>query len=181
MFAFAAVALLGNIVLPLVLYSPSPTSITQEPIRTQVENILSLRKLPHLSLNQAWMLSQLLLGTCMLLMTVTTNPNVGIALGGVMGISWAMTQWVPLAIISADLSRREATNRELGYRGSEGSAGAVMGIYNAAISAPQVVGALGSGAIFWILNAIGATDQMRWVLGFAGLPAFVAAWLASAL
>jgi solute carrier family 45 protein 1/2/4 len=181
MFTFAAVALFSNIILPFVVYEPSPSSTAQQPIIRQLPDVISLCQLPHVSFAQGLLLSQLLQGTCMLLMAVTTNYRVGIVLGGLMGISWAMTQWVPLAIISAELSKKETIDGEMWQRNRGGGAGAVMGIYNAAISAPQVLAALASGVMFLILKAMGVTDQMRWVLGAAGLPAFAAAWLARGL
>ncbi|RFU28971.1 hypothetical protein B7463_g7361, partial [Scytalidium lignicola] len=179
MFTFAVVGLIGNILLPFFVCAPSKILAAQE--STRLRTITKLFKLPCLTLTHAWMLSLLLLGTCMLAMAVTTHSCVGIMLGGLMGVSWAMTQWAPLSIISTDLFTREVKDPELGQWTREEETGTVMGIYNTAIAAPQVLAALGSAIIFGILNVIGITDQMRWVLGTAGLPAFVAAWLASKL
>ncbi|KAH8819251.1 major facilitator superfamily domain-containing protein, partial [Xylogone sp. PMI_703] len=176
MFYFAAAGLASNIILPFFLLTPSSALTTGA--ATQVRNTTNIRKIPHLSLADAWMGSLLLLGICMLVIATTTDFRVGIASASMMGISWAMTQWAPLAIINAELSNRQLKDLELGHRIRGEETGTVMGIYNTAIAAPQVLAALGSGIVFWTLNTIGITDQIRWALGIAGLPAFIAAWFA---
>jgi solute carrier family 45 protein 1/2/4 len=55
-----------------------------------------------------------------------------------------------------------------------------MGIYNISIAAPQVVAAIGSGGLFWILGRLGVDDReaVGWVIRLGGLSSLAAAWLA---
>ncbi|KAL3421009.1 general alpha-glucoside permease [Phlyctema vagabunda] len=186
MFIYAAVALSSNIILPLILHSPS--SGDSEKFGHQLQAFMRepwLASAPRVTITQAWMVSQLLTGTCMVTMPLFTSYRAEIAVVGLMGISWAMTQWIPLAIISADISKQEMLDRETGVAAGdakgESNIGTVMGIYNGAVSAPQVLAALGCGLIFSLLQAAGIKDQMRWVLGVSGLPAYFAAYLAMGL
>jgi solute carrier family 45 protein 1/2/4 len=62
-------------------------------------------------------------------------------------------------------------------------AGSVMGVYNAAIAAPQIVAALGSSGILWVLGRWGFDDgeAVGWVIRIWGLAGLVAAWLAAGI
>jgi len=62
-------------------------------------------------------------------------------------------------------------------------AGSVMGVYNVAIAAPQIVAALGSSGILWVLGWWGFDDgeAVGWVIRIWGLAGLVAAWLAAGI
>ena len=57
--------------------------------------------------------------------------------------------------------------------------GAVMGIYNFSIAAPQILAAIGSSCLFWILGRLGMDngEAVGWVIGLGGLSSLAAAWL----
>lgn len=57
--------------------------------------------------------------------------------------------------------------------------GAMMGVYNAAIAAPQILAAMGSSGMFWILKERGWEDNEAagWVIRIGGLAGILAAWL----
>lgn len=107
-----------------------------------------------------------------------TSYRVAVALVGLMGVSWASTQWIPLAVISAELASNKMRQGSPDADRQVDNVGAVMGIYNAAISLPQIIAALVCGLLFSILEAFDASGQMRFVLGVSGLPAFWGAYLA---
>lgn len=54
-------------------------------------------------------------------------------------------------------------------------AGAIMGLHNSAISAPQIIAALASGIIFWLVPK----DGLGWVMRFGGCSTLAAAWFSS--
>ena len=62
-------------------------------------------------------------------------------------------------------------------RNFETQAASVIGIHNAAISAPQVVSALVCSAVFGIVNALGWRDGTAWVMRIGGVAALGAGWL----
>lgn len=157
-----------------------------------------------------------------LLCTALTHaPIPSTLLVSLLGISWALTQWAPLALISAEIaSRQETTTSQPFYSLNDGNcsdrrlevptstyneyssdeekgdesremivmtgglqAGAVMGVYNVAIAAPQIVAAVGSSALFWALGRWGVEegDAVGWVIRIGGLAGVVAAWLAAGI
>lgn len=60
-------------------------------------------------------------------------------------------------------------------------AGAVMGVFNLAIAAPQIVAALGSSIIFGVLRRweFDETEAVGFVIRIWGLASLGAAWLAA--
>ena len=117
------------------------------------------------------------------------------AVVGLVGISWAMTLWAPFALISAEVSKRDAARRSrIAGRGngeefyaraddeSEDQAGIILGLHNVAIAAPQVIATLASSLIFkMIQKPRGETgdDSVGWVLRFGGGAALIAAYMTS--
>jgi solute carrier family 45 protein 1/2/4 len=124
------------------------------------------------------MLSHILFAICMLLTIVVTSFTGIFVLVGLSGISWAITIWAPFAIIGAEISDGLVENPLLGRY--ERRQGIVMGLHNVAIASPQVVAAVGSTIIFWMLDGMdhGPQDSsIGWVLRLSALPALVAAVL----
>ena len=112
---------------------------------------------------------------------------------GVAGIPWAVTQWVPFAVVGYETSRLGLTPRDedAGEEGGgvegvdeeqgeeESQSGAILGVHNLAISLPQVVSGLVSSGTYKIAEVAGSEVPTAWVLASSGLAAFVASWLAS--
>jgi solute carrier family 45 protein 1/2/4 len=119
------------------------------------------------------------------------------ALIGLVGISWALTLWAPFAIISAEVSKRDALRRarqsqsrfqnrtddpESSLDVKEDQAGVILGIHNMAIAAPQILATIGSSIIFKFLQKPRGTPGDRSiavVLAAGGISTLVAAWLTS--
>lgn len=83
------------------------------------------------------------------------------------GISWAITLWVPYSLIGVLMSKRQEGLQD----GPE--TGAVMGMHNAAISAPQILSALISSVVFAGFG--GADVGVVWTLRIGGCWTVVAA------
>jgi solute carrier family 45 protein 1/2/4 len=120
----------------------------------------------------------------------------GTILVAAIGVPWALTCWAPFALISSEISKRDAIRRGLLRPGTreaaliaaetdeadegEDQAGVVLGIHNVAIAAPQVIATLVSSVIFRILQKPRGSpgdNSVAWVLRFGGCCAVVAAWL----
>ena len=68
--------------------------------------------IPGFTLRRAWMLSQILFFAAMSCTVFVRTVEVATILIGLVGITWALTLWAPWAIISAEISRRDAEQRE---------------------------------------------------------------------
>lgn len=68
--------------------------------------------IPGLTLRRAWLLSQLLFMGSMLCAVLVRTVPAATVLVGLVGITWALTLWAPWAIISAEISRRDALLRQ---------------------------------------------------------------------
>ncbi|KAL8864410.1 MAG: hypothetical protein Q9174_007367, partial [Haloplaca sp. 1 TL-2023] len=104
-------------------------------------------------------------------------------LSGVVGLSWALSLWAPFALISAEISKRDAMARRTGGVNDD-QAGVVLGLHNVAISAPQILATLVSSAIFRIAQkprGEPGDDSVGWVMRFGGVAALAAAYMTSRL
>lgn len=138
-------------------------------------------EIPWLTLRRIWLLSHLIFAALTwstFLIYSVTSARILVAL---VGIPWAITQWVPFALIAAEVRKREsARDYDDDHDSSSDQAGVVLGIHNVAIAAPQVIATLVSSAVFRALQkprgSVG-DDSVAWVLRFGGVAALVAAWL----
>lgn len=124
-----------------------------------------------------------------------TGTTAGTVLVSVIGLSWALTLWAPFALISAEISKRDAARRARNAgRGngddfdgqasgdSEDQAGVILGLHNVAIAAPQIIATLVSSAIFKMAQrdrGVAGDDSVGWVLRFGGVAALIAAYMTS--
>lgn len=113
------------------------------------------------------------------------------------GIPWAVTLWAPFALISSDISKRDAIKRGVlrsatpsirsgvngDYEAGEredyvDQAGIILGLHNFAVAAPQVIATVLSSIIFRLLQkprGAEGDESMAWVMRFGGLAAVLAA------
>lgn len=178
----AIVSLLTNVFLPFFVV---PTYDVEEDVRIHHTSHAYSRsftdrlRIPGLTLKKAWFGSLILFSMAMMCTLVVRSVEGATAIIGMAGITWAMTLWAPYAIISAEVSRRDATTRadkrrrassalsqpgidgvgsgsvaaraeEDGGEEEEDQAGVIMGIHNMSIAAPQIVANIGSSLIFKI-------------------------------
>ncbi|KAL9000004.1 MAG: hypothetical protein Q9169_001249 [Polycauliona sp. 2 TL-2023] len=154
-----------------------------EASHSRLARLLSLAQIPWLTLRRAWILSHLLFALCMALTFFITTPFAATVLAGVVGVSWALSLWAPFALISAEISKRDAQARETGGVNDD-QAGVVLGLHNVAISAPQILATLVSSAIFRVAQkgrGEPGDDSVGWVMRFGGVAALVAAYMTSRL
>jgi solute carrier family 45 protein 1/2/4 len=170
-----------------------PTPSPKSPSR--LTRLLDACQIRWLTLRRAWLLSHILFAFCMFLTFFVRSTAAATAVVGLVGISWAMTLWAPFALISAEVSKRDAARRSrIAGRGngeefyaraddeSEDQAGIILGLHNVAIAAPQVIATLASSLIFkMIQKPRGETgdDSVGWVLRFGGGAALIAAYMTS--
>jgi solute carrier family 45 protein 1/2/4 len=170
---FSVFALLTNIVIPSLIEGGSTTA---SPLK-EPHDFAS-----HNRMAKAWSYSQLLFASCMFSTIFITSQISATILVALVGISWAFTLWVPFAIIGSEVSARQERNAKV-LEGElepvqQDQAGAIMGLHNCAISAPQILAAVVSGCIFWLAPHLGSQDAIGWVLRFGGCGGLVASWLA---
>jgi solute carrier family 45 protein 1/2/4 len=171
---FAIFALITNIVMPSLV---AETRCTDSPSKKPQHSI------PQIEMTRAWSLSHLLFAGCMFSTIFISSQVSATILVALVGISWAFTLWVPFAIIGREVASRQERNAkvlegELGPA-QQDQAGAIMGLHNCAISAPQILAALACGFIFWLAPKLGSQDGIGWVLRFGGCGGLIAAWLAA--
>lgn len=155
----------------------------EEASHSRLTRLLSLAQIPWLTLRRAWLLSHLLFALCMAMTFFITTPLAGTILAGVVGLSWALSLWAPFALISAEISKRDAQARKTGGVNDD-QAGVVLGLHNVAISAPQILATLVSSAIFRLAQkerGEPGDDSVGWVMRFGGVAALVAAYMTSRL
>lgn len=90
--------------------SLEPTSGKQTGSRDE-STWLSKLQIPGLTLRRAWLISHVLFAVCMFSTFLISSYQVGSAVIGLVGISWALTLWAPFALISAEVSRIDAERR----------------------------------------------------------------------
>jgi solute carrier family 45 protein 1/2/4 len=161
-------------------------------------------QISSLTLRRLWLYSHILFAVCMLLTFFVSSVAWATALIGLVGIPWAVTMWAPFALISAEISKRDAIRRGLlrpapapapAPEGGEGDdaqllaageddaadqAGVVLGIHNVSMSAPQIVSTVAGSLLFsWIQKPRGAPgdESVAWFFRLSGLVALAAAWL----
>ena len=138
--------------------------------------------IPGFTLRRAWMYSQILFFGAMFCTPFVRTVPAATVLVGLTGITWALTLWAPWAIISGEVSRRDATLRNQkrrdpsapststpsldGYSDNDGDfdyareesagqtdqAGVILGIHNMSIASPQIIATVGSSIIFRLLQ-----------------------------
>ena len=118
-----------------------------------------------------WAIGNLLYSTSALATIFITYSFCGIILVGVVGVSWAIQNWVPFAIISAELSSHQAVKHNLTslengnkclQRATTSDSAVMLGLHSAAMSLPQIIAAILTSGIFKIAKELGH-ENMPWV------------------
>jgi solute carrier family 45 protein 1/2/4 len=158
---------------------------------------LDVLQIKSLTLRRAWVFSHIAFAGLMVLTFFIKSTLGATLLVGAIGVPWCITNWAPFAIISSEISKRDAIRRGIirprdresqliaaGEDDASGSgadsAGVVLGIHNVAIAAPQVIATLVSAIMFKFLQkprGVAGDDSVAWVLRFGGICALVAAYL----
>ncbi|RDL39309.1 MFS general substrate transporter [Venustampulla echinocandica] len=194
---YAITSLATNVFLPFFIApsydnpsanSSNPSSSLHPPkiYTTRFTRFLDRLVIPWLTLRRAWLLSHCIFALCMFSTLIVRSIEAATTLIGIVGISWALTLWAPFAIISAEVSKRDALRRSRKTlhtdESPEDQAGVILGIHNMAIAAPQILATIGSSIIFKFLQKPRGTPGDRSiavVLAAGGLSTLVAAFLTS--
>ena len=147
------------------------------------------RKYPfqdRFSLRGIWTVSQIIFCACMTSTFFVNSVDSAYVLVAVLGLPWAVGTWIPFTLVSQDLQRQHG-----GYAGVGSGedhrdlVATVVGIHNSAISAPQIVAAIGSWFFFLVANSSGAATGSSgievWLLRASGIAGLVAAWIINGL
>ncbi len=151
--------------------------------------------IPGFTLRRAWMLSLLLFSGSMFCTVLVRTVAAATVLIGLVGITWALTLWAPWAIISAEISQRDAQIRarkqQQVMQAGDGAdaapaddnevdqAGVILGIHNMAIAAPQIIATVGSSIIFKFLQKPRGTPgdhSIAVVMALGGITVLLAAY-----
>ncbi|QDS70150.1 hypothetical protein FKW77_005863 [Venturia effusa] len=186
----------GSGYFPLIRPSKNQESTTWTRLSSKIEFLLSKLQIKSLTLRRAWLLSHIYFAICMVMTFVVSGTTGATILIMAIGIPWSITQWAPFALISAEISKRDAIRRGIirAPATTEGNlqaadeddavhqAGVVLGIHNVSISAPQVLATLISSVIFKALakpRGVPGDNSVAWCMRFGALCALGAAWLTS--
>ena len=179
--AFALVALISNLVLPFLVQISTKDKFLLE--KTSSRNFSTSFAIPGLTLQRTWTLAHILFAVCMFSTLFVGSSTSGTIIIGIVGISWAVTIWAPFALISEEVAARQLHRRHQAISGateaSTDQAGAIMGLHNVSIAAPQIVAALICSLLFRFLQAVGVEDTIGWAFRLGGISALIAARLAS--
>lgn len=173
------------------------TGESQKSYTTRMDRFLERLVIPWLTLRRAWTISLLMMAGCLFSTLFIPNATVATFVVAIAGVPWSLTIWAPFAIISAEISKRDALRRAQALnltagrsddalsRGDNGDqAGIILGIHNVAIAAPQVIATLGSSIIFRLLQKPRGSPKdwsMPVVLATGGIFMIIAAGIASRL
>ncbi|CAI6333433.1 unnamed protein product [Periconia digitata] len=156
-------------------------------------------QIKSLTLRRSWFVSHIMFAVIMAMTFIVRSVFTATILVALIGVPWALTNWAPFALISSEISKRDAIRRgvirpsmhdrdtqsimsgedDVQESGAD-QAGVVLGIHNVAIAAPQVIATLVSAIIFKILQkprGHPGDNSVAWVLRFGGCCAIVAAYL----
>lgn len=202
---YAITSLATNVLLPFFIapsydapaYESTSSLRSQRSYTTRFSRLLEALVIPGLTLRRAWLCSHLIFATCMFSTLIVRSIAAATALIGIVGISWALTLWAPFAIISAEVSKRDAVRRARQFQArlqsqshdledsleeKEDQAGVILGIHNMSIATPQILATIGSSILFKFLQKPRGTPGDRSiavVLAAGGVSTLVAAWLTS--
>ncbi|KAK1964710.1 general alpha-glucoside permease [Colletotrichum eremochloae] len=215
----SVVSLLTNVFLPFFVaptYDSQPIDDLQgdsdsADYDNEKSSWLDKLQIPGFTLKRAWFFSLLLFSGAMFCTVIVRTVEAATALIGLVGITWAMTLWAPWAIISAEISRRDAKIRQAKQRqfgpseDAEGpaspsldsvadselndgeepdQAGVILGIHNMAIAAPQIIATVGSSIIFRVWQKPRGTPgdhSIAIVLAFGGIAVLVSSFFVASI
>jgi solute carrier family 45 protein 1/2/4 len=184
---YAITSFLANVLLPFFVVpsytnpSLSKSMRSSKSYTTRFTRLIEKLTIPWLTLRRAWLLSHILFAVCMWLTFFVTSTAAATALTGLVGISWALTLWAPFALISAEVSKRDAMRRQgrLSDENLDDEAGIILGIHNVAIASPQIISTFGSSLVFKLLQKPRGTpgdNSVGWVLRLGGIATIIAAY-----
>ncbi|KAG5994685.1 hypothetical protein E4U43_003194 [Claviceps pusilla] len=117
-----------------------------------------------------WAVCQALFALCMCLQVVVESWIVSATLIACTGISWAMVQGIPFAVIGEVLATDDTKGEH------KAQMGAILGLHNVAISLPQILSAMVGSGLLFVAEAVESENGTAWILGMGSLPAMAATY-----
>lgn len=116
---YAITSLTTNIFLPFLIAPTYDTQVvtsgasmrSRKSYTTRTTRFLDSLVVPWLTLRRAWLIAHCIFAACMFSTLIVRSVWAATVLIGIVGISWALTLWAPFAIISAEISKRDALKR----------------------------------------------------------------------
>ncbi|EME84705.1 uncharacterized protein MYCFIDRAFT_57326 [Pseudocercospora fijiensis CIRAD86] len=106
----------------------------------------------------------------------------GTVLVALCGVSWAVSQWVPFAIIGQDVKiDRPAAEQDEDKTEGLSKAGTTVGVYGIAVSLPQILAGLTNSVVYGVAESMGSSAPTSWILALGGCAALGAVGLAKRL
>jgi solute carrier family 45, member 1/2/4 len=163
-----------------------PTMVNFIDERRLLRSPIGLAKGSKTKSTEALLLSLWTIGLCVtailvLSISLTANFKFATALIAVNGVPWAVTNWVPFALIGHHLAEdcpRAASTYEQAEDDTPELSGSISGLHNVAISAPQILAAMVYGGVLGISRALGSDFGINWVLRIGGIANIAAACVA---
>lgn len=182
----AIVAVSTNVFLPFLIAPSYDAPAKTEASDSKLQAFLHMLIIPGLTLRRAWLGSHVVFALAMFSTLIVTSVNGATILIALIGIPWALTLWAPFAIISAEISKRDALRRARNTSNEAeddvDQAGVILGIHNMAVTMPQIIATLASSVAFKFLQKPRGTPgdhSFAYVLAAGGVSTLVAAWLTS--
>jgi solute carrier family 45, member 1/2/4 len=161
---------------------------------SNISTLLTKLQISSLTLRRTWLYSHLFFCACMWSTITVRSVPIATGLISLVGIPWAITMWAPYALISAEISKRDAIRRGViapppthdgallaaNEDDAADQAGIVLGIHNVAVSAPQVIATVVGSLLFkWLQKERGqpGDESVAWFFRLGGICALYAAWL----
>lgn len=136
-----------------------------------------------LTLPLLWKVSHLVFAIAMFSTFFVQTVFGGTEIVALVGTSWAITQWVPYAIVGQEMtaasSAKESQDEAANMHGPDrmSGVGATLGLHNAFIAAPQIIAAIFCACLFKLFDVLEVDDNFGWVLRCAGISGEIAAWM----
>lgn len=80
-------------------------------LQARITHHLQSLRIPNLTLRRAWIFSQLFYALCMLSTFLISSPFAATIMATFIGIPWAVTLWIPFALISAEVAQQDQDRR----------------------------------------------------------------------
>jgi solute carrier family 45 protein 1/2/4 len=93
------------------------------------------------------------------------------------GLSWAITQWLPYVILGEEIAKQMGLQDEETKSDSPLGAGTIISLHNSSISLPQILSAAMCSGVFELMTKLEKADATAWALRVSTFGAVVAAIL----
>lgn len=176
---FAVTSLTINLVLPFLLQLSQSKHHEKDVLkdikfyRKHKDSVISEKEYRLL---QVWTASTILFVSINYCLAMAENHKPATILIATAGVSWALTVWAPFALVGGQVaSRLTYPSRHSGD--GESDIGAVTGLHNVVITAPQIIAAIFCYVLLQMLQLWEVHQPFRWILLLASFLSLLAAIL----